>query len=104
MEDAEKFNSVRRELFHLIELEREAQDAKWGKQEHPNERWMIIVMEELGEASKAILEGHPTRMTIELVQAMAVIMAWLEWYLGTEDIVRSFRIHWDKPNCDDKPR
>ena len=70
--------SIRSELFQLVEIERAAQDKVWGEQYHPPTFWLAILMEEIGEAAKAILQRQPARMTVELIQAMAVIIAWLE--------------------------
>ena len=44
-------------FYDLIEMERNAQDAKWGEQRHSDERWATIALEELGEAGKAVLEN-----------------------------------------------
>ena len=39
-----------------IHDERLKQEEKWGPQKHQPEKWMVILMEEVGEAAKAILE------------------------------------------------
>ena len=39
----------------LIQMEREAQIEKWGHQEHPDEKWGMILLEEAGEVAKAVL-------------------------------------------------
>ena len=63
----------------LIMLERVAQDAKWGRQNHDDYIWLAILMEEVGEAAQAILqEQGAERVREELVQSAAVIVAWLE--------------------------
>ena len=38
--------------------ERIRQDSKWGLQNHTEEWWLAILMEEVGELSQAILETH----------------------------------------------
>jgi hypothetical protein len=76
--------------------ERERQDAKWGpvpRLEHDFGKWLQILMEEIGEASEenldatwvAALESKPIegfmsyrQVDIELTQAAAVLVAWLE--------------------------
>ena len=59
--------------------ERERQDAKWGEQNHPIETWMLILMEEVGEMSKAALENRPEdEVRSELVQVAAVALSMLE--------------------------
>lgn len=62
--------------------ERCRQDAKWGEQNHADLYWLGILMEEVGEASRHIIEAdHPERvnkMRKELIEAAAVCLAWLE--------------------------
>lgn len=75
----DKLDGVLEEIWR----ERQRQDAKWGEQNHSDELWLAIVTEELGEASKAILEqrfggGVLDDIRVELLQAAAVMAAWLE--------------------------
>lgn len=65
-----------REALVDVIAERLAQDKKWGEQNHPNLYWLGILMEEIGELSKDIVEGRDCRS--ELVQATAVALAWIE--------------------------
>ena len=62
--------------------ERCRQAAKWGEQNHDDLRWLGILMEEIGEASRHIIEAdHPERVNgvrKELTEAAAVCLAWLE--------------------------
>lgn len=61
----------------LIFAERTSQDAKWGSQrQHPDKMWLTILLEEVGEIARAILEGTPVKP--ELVQVAAVALCWLE--------------------------
>lgn len=64
----------------LIAAERAEQDRKWGEQNHTDLYWLGILMEEVGEAAKACIEPNATRnqLRMELIQAAAVIVAWLE--------------------------
>lgn len=63
-----------------VHRERIAQCYKWGKQTHDDLRWLGILMEEVGELSKEIIEGKPDKVRqSELVQVAAVAVAWLEW-------------------------
>lgn len=83
-------------LMDIVE-ERKRQDLKWGKLpriDHNFGKWLQILMEEIGEASKADLEvqasprhgGEDERFTQqyveqvnkELTQAAAVLVAWIE--------------------------
>jgi NTP pyrophosphatase (non-canonical NTP hydrolase) len=71
------------EIMQLIATERQRQITKWGQQTHTDDRWLLILLEELGEVSKAILEVNYTSSIEELVQAAAVITAWIEDILDT---------------------
>lgn len=75
---------VNDELFLQRTLdERGRQDAKWGIQKHPLEKWLAILVEEVGEVAKAILEEGATAHTscgkvsinVELIQIAAVCIA-----------------------------
>lgn len=66
-----------------ISEERQRQNKKWGEQNHPDEIWLAILSEELGEVSQALLHnkfGGHARGTLrdELVQVAAVAVQWLE--------------------------
>lgn len=62
--------------FIKIRKERQKQDEKWGEQNHGDLYWLGILVEEVGELSKEIIEGRDCRE--ELVQTAAVAVAWLE--------------------------
>lgn len=69
--------------FGSICDERQKQDARWGEQNHADERWLAILMEEVGELAMTLLErpekGHPSCLTNkELIQVAAVAVAWME--------------------------
>ena len=66
------------QVFGDIADERASQDRKWGEQTHSNDRWLTVLMEEVGEMSKENLEGRPDRYRAELVQVAAVACAMLE--------------------------
>lgn len=61
----------------LIQAERKRQDEKWGEQNHNDEKWLAILVEEVGELAQAILKGGKTTLG-ELVQTTAVGVVWLE--------------------------
>lgn len=76
---------------HLADVldERDRQDAKWGPQNHDPFAWLVILMEEVGEASKAALEARVqgdrnaeaydfTAYRTEIVQTCAVALAMIE--------------------------
>lgn len=69
---------ITKEAFNdLIQIERNAQDAKWGPQHHSDEKWLTILMEEVGEAAKAVLEKDEEALFKEIVQVAAVLQAWV---------------------------
>ena len=61
----------------LIQIERNAQDEKWGEQRHSDEKWLAIILEELGEAAKAVLEKNEEGILEETVQVAALLQAWV---------------------------
>ena len=61
----------------LIQSERNAQDEKWGEQRHTDEKWLTILLEEIGEAAKAILEENDEALLVEVVQVAAVLENWV---------------------------
>jgi len=65
-------------VLERLAAERAAQDAKWGLQDHDDGRWALVLVEEVGEACQASLQGREEDLKTELVQAGAVIVAWLE--------------------------
>ena len=73
-------------VLELIAGERKRQIAKWGEQIHTNGQWLLILTEELGEASKALLTGNCLSGAEELIQAAAVLTAWIEDMLEAENI------------------
>lgn len=73
-------------VFLDISVERDRQDKKWGvDRSHPNEWWLLIMLEEIGEVGKAILENifdypdaSPDDVRREIIETIAVGVAWLE--------------------------
>ncbi len=68
-----------------IIAERQRQDKKWMEQNHSDEWWLPIMVEELGEVGKAMLENnfnYPGAklddIRKELIEMLAVGMAWVE--------------------------
>jgi len=71
-------------VLEAIQKERTKQIGKWGDQKHSHGKWLLILQEELGEVSKVILEEvgfeNNPHLVEEMVQAAAVIVAWIEDY------------------------
>lgn len=59
-------------------FERRKQVSKWGQQDHDEDRWMVILMEEVGEVARAIFDDDPANYREELVQVAAVAVAAIE--------------------------
>jgi NTP pyrophosphatase (non-canonical NTP hydrolase) len=63
--------------------ERDRQDRKWGSQRHlPEQQWLTILIEEVGECARAILEKDPAGLEKEIVQVSAVALAWKEAFVA----------------------
>jgi NTP pyrophosphatase (non-canonical NTP hydrolase) len=77
-------DQARREvIFALIDAERQRQDEKHGRQDHvPQMVLNAVLVEEVGEVSKALLEASVphvvSNLKEELVQVAAVAVKWLE--------------------------
>lgn len=56
-----------------VQAERTRQDAKWGATaDHHPTKWITILLEEVGECARAVLERKPAELARELVQVAAV--------------------------------
>jgi len=53
-----QFETIKNILIEVLK-ECSSQEEYWGIQNHHPEKWMNILMEEVGEASKAVLESFP---------------------------------------------
>ena len=72
-------------VLELVRLERLSQDIKWGEQNHLLPYWLTIILEELGEAAKDILqEKSSVSIVTELVQTAASVVAMIECMIRSE--------------------
>jgi NTP pyrophosphatase (non-canonical NTP hydrolase) len=69
---------MKNDIVVALLRERARQDAKWGEQNHGDDRWAVILGEEYGEVCLAINEGLSGELRDELIQVAAVAVAWLE--------------------------
>lgn len=77
--DRAQQESIQDMVLALVREERRLQDIKWGSQRPLSaERWMLILMEEVGETAEAIMEEGPPEVMNELVQVAAVAVCALE--------------------------
>jgi NTP pyrophosphatase (non-canonical NTP hydrolase) len=65
--------------------ERVRQEQKWGggpgdcsHPDTPDQQRLTVLVEEVGEVARAILQDQPDELRAELVQVAAVAAAWLE--------------------------
>ena len=67
------------DILLAISQERQHQITKWGIQNHPLIYWRGILMEEVGEAAKDIIEDNSAEaITKEMVQVAAVAVACID--------------------------
>lgn len=62
--------------LQAIAHERYCQHKKWGHQRRTWENWLVILMEEVGEAAKNVLEGNDPGH--EMIEVAAVATAMVE--------------------------
>lgn len=67
-----------KEIQELVFIEWTRQREIWKVQTHTSGRWLLILMEEVGEAAASFLKGPPHEAIIELIQCAAVLMSWIE--------------------------
>lgn len=74
----------------LVYKELQRQELKWGKQDHSEPDWYVILGEEVGEVARAIFECHGKQLNEnyreELIQVAAVCMAALENYDRNQNV------------------
>lgn len=58
--------------------ERARQETRWGEQNHGQEKWLQILIEEVGEYTQACLDGDMNHAKEEMVQVAAVALAIIE--------------------------
>lgn len=70
---------LRKDLFEEISRERARQDLKHPYPEgFPKDLRMEILVEEIGEVSKAKIEGDQAQLRDELIQVAATALRWIE--------------------------
>jgi hypothetical protein len=58
-----------------VRRETSRQVAKWGIQDHSQDKWLVILMEEVGEAARAICDKDDDNYEVELIQTAAVAVS-----------------------------
>jgi NTP pyrophosphatase (non-canonical NTP hydrolase) len=72
-------------IYDDIQEERRKQDKKWGvplERNIPPLMWIAILVEEVGEVAKALLQGKNKEVRAEAVQVAAVAVAIVEYIDG----------------------
>ena len=73
---------IQSRVLEAVLQERQRQDLKFGpNNNHSPERWIVILAEEFGETSNALLEQHMDDYFEEMIQVAAVAFAACECYL-----------------------
>jgi NTP pyrophosphatase (non-canonical NTP hydrolase) len=67
--------TIEERIIQEIVCERGRQDALWGVQNHHPEKWLAILVEEVGEAAKDINDHEYRAYRAEMVQVAAVALA-----------------------------
>jgi len=91
-------NCTSQSIGNLI-YERDRQDGKWGEQNHSPEKWIVILIEECGEAAKAILEKESYQYRDELIHVAAVAIAAVESF--DRNLERDVKVPGGEENDDD---
>lgn len=78
--------STKKSVLDYIDREIESQDQKWGADRilEPS-LWYLILGEEVGEVSRAILEHDPENYLDELVDVAAVAISAIGSYLRAKE-------------------
>lgn len=74
----------REDIHNKLRKEEWDQYKKWGKQDHSNLKWLAILIEEVGEIGKSLLEGKD--IGTEIIQTAAVCTTWFDCLLRFGDI------------------
>lgn len=66
-------------ILTMVKNERVRQDENLGVQSHNDGNWQFLLNKELGDFAKAKLSQSPKETRLrELVQAAAILIAWIE--------------------------
>lgn len=89
-------------ILTSIVRERQRQDKLWGKpndRDYTHERWLMVLVEEVGEVAKSIQDGEVENLKEELTQVAAVAIAFLETLPNEkpEGPPRMKRAQWQEP-------
>lgn len=68
-----------------VHSELNRQHRKWGDQYHSDTYWLGIIMEEIGEVAKAVIEHQPEQVKEEIAHAVACLTQLYACYIGPED-------------------
>jgi NTP pyrophosphatase (non-canonical NTP hydrolase) len=91
--DLEILDRIRRmRILKEIDIERDRQNRKWGRQRHTDGNWLKILGEEFGEVCQAMQAdmgwgktSDASNKRVELIQLAAVAVAMAEQILEEEN-------------------
>lgn len=87
---------TREEVFRLIDAERARQDARWERVPQLPDNWILLALEELGEAAWACLHYDDDQFVAEMVHVAATAVAALEQWgmipLGRKTTMKVFEV------------
>ena len=72
-------------LRQLVD-ERKRQDEKWGQNIVDRDRMVVVLLEEVGEVARALLDGDVSNLSTELIQVGAVCSKFYEMIQATEGV------------------
>jgi len=79
-----RLHIIEKGVVEKLENERKSQIERWGCNDHKDIEWLSILVEEVGEAARAINDSDDDddldyeKLELELIQSAAVCIAWLE--------------------------
>ncbi len=77
-QEVETTEGVSIDVMCSVLKERASQFNKWGQQNHNLDRWITILVEEIGEFASDVQEDKPVQAYYEMVQVAAVAMQILD--------------------------
>lgn len=88
IQEIQKIYELMDKAAHMIQEERFSQNRKWGHQRHNMDRWLTILVEEVGEFAQTLQRGMTSEKATdahdrlgEIVQVAAVAQAIAEQLL-----------------------
>ena len=78
---------TRGDAFLNVSTERDRQDEIWPQTDHPREKWLCILMEEVGEVAVAMNDDDDAHILVELSHVAAVAIRMMEVLDPEEELI-----------------